>query len=148
MASETKPLHQRHCVKCEPGTPPLSSHEVGQLLEQLDGWTVEDDEGHLRLTKRYKFKGFIPAVEFVNRIAPIAEAESHHPDLLVSYGSVTVHLFTHAAAGLSARARRLGSWREVASGAGIPVPRGRAAPGRRSSSPPPLRHIQPARRRS
>jgi len=101
MASETKPLHQRHCVKCEPGTPPLSSHEVGQLLEQLDGWTVEDSEGHMRLTKGYKFKGFMPAVEFVNKIAPIAEAEGHHPDLLVSYGSVTVHLFTHAAGGLT-----------------------------------------------
>jgi 4a-hydroxytetrahydrobiopterin dehydratase len=43
----------------------------------------------------------LPAVEFVNKIAPIAEAEGHHPDLLVSYGSVTVHLFTHAAGGLT-----------------------------------------------
>jgi 4a-hydroxytetrahydrobiopterin dehydratase len=101
VASETKPLHERHCVKCEPGTPPLSSHEVGQLLEQLDGWTVEDADGHMRLTKQYMFKGFMPAVEFVNKIAPIAEAEGHHPDLLVSYGSVTVHLFTHAAGGLT-----------------------------------------------
>ena len=101
MASDTKPLHQRHCVKCEPGTPPLSSHDVGQLLERLDGWTVEDADGHMRLMKQYKFKGFMPAVEFVNKIAPIAEAEGHHPDLLVSYGSVTVHLFTHIAGGLT-----------------------------------------------
>src|SRR5260370_66316 len=101
MAPETKPLHQPHCVKSEPGTPPLSSHEVGQFLEQLDGWTVEDSEGHMRLSKRYKFKGFMPAVEFVNKIAPIAEAEGHHPDLMLGYGYVTVHLFTHAAGGLT-----------------------------------------------
>ena len=43
----------------------------------------------------------MPGVEFVNRIAPVAEAEGHHPDLLVSYGSVTVYLWTHAAGGLS-----------------------------------------------
>ncbi len=101
MASETKPLDQRHCVKCEPGTLPLTSHEVGQLLEQVDAWMVEDHDGHMRLTKRYKFKGFMPAVEFVNKIAPIAEAEGHHPDLEVGYGYVTVHLFTHAAGGLT-----------------------------------------------
>ena len=101
MASDVKPLDRRHCVKCEPGTPPLSSHEVGHLLGQLEGWTVEEAEGHMRLTKKYKFKGFMPAVEFVNRIAPIAESEGHHPDLLVSYGSVTVHLWTHAAGGLT-----------------------------------------------
>jgi 4a-hydroxytetrahydrobiopterin dehydratase len=101
MAPDTKPLDRRHCVECEPGTPPLSSHEVGQLLEQVDGWTVEDADGHMRLTKRYKFKGFMPGVEFVNRIASIADSEGHHPDLLVSYGSVTVHLWTHAAGGLT-----------------------------------------------
>jgi 4a-hydroxytetrahydrobiopterin dehydratase len=95
------PLAERHCVRCEPGTPPLSSHEVGALLGQLDGWTVEEVDGHLRLAKRYKFKGFMPAVEFVNRIAPIAETEGHHPDLLVSWGSVTVYLWTHAAGGLT-----------------------------------------------
>src|SRR5438445_11252118 len=82
MASETKPLHQRHCVKCEPVTPPLSSQEVGQLLEQLDGWTVAVDEGHLRLTNRNKFKGFIPAVVYYISIAHIAESVGHQPDLL------------------------------------------------------------------
>jgi 4a-hydroxytetrahydrobiopterin dehydratase len=101
MASDIKPLDERHCVKCEPGTPPLSSHEVGHLLGQLEGWTVEEADGHMRLAKKYKFKGFMPAVEFVDRIAPIAESEGHHPDLLVSYGSVTVHLWTHAAGGLT-----------------------------------------------
>jgi 4a-hydroxytetrahydrobiopterin dehydratase len=79
----------------------MSSHEVGQGLEQLDGWTVEDSEGHMRLAKTFKFKGFMPGVELVNRIAQVAEAEGHHPDLLLSYGSVTVHLFTHAAGGLT-----------------------------------------------
>jgi 4a-hydroxytetrahydrobiopterin dehydratase len=43
----------------------------------------------------------MPGVELVNRIARIAEAEAHHPDLLLSYGSLTIHLWTHAAGGLT-----------------------------------------------
>ena len=95
------PLAARHCVACEPGTPPLPQSEVGRLLTQLDGWEVEETEGHLQLVKTYKFKGFMPGVEFVNRIASIAEAEGHHPDLLLRYGAVAVQLWTHAAGGLT-----------------------------------------------
>jgi 4a-hydroxytetrahydrobiopterin dehydratase len=43
----------------------------------------------------------MPGVELVNRIAPIAEAEAHHPDLLLAYGSLTIQLWTHAAGGLT-----------------------------------------------
>jgi 4a-hydroxytetrahydrobiopterin dehydratase len=95
------PLTDRHCVDCTPGTPPLPGSEVDALLGRLSGWTVEDAGSHQQLTKTYKFKGFMPAVDFVNRIAPIAEAEGHHPDLLLGYGYVTVKLWTHAAGGLS-----------------------------------------------
>jgi 4a-hydroxytetrahydrobiopterin dehydratase len=95
------PLAERHCVDCKPGTSPLPKAEVDGLLSQLSGWSVEDPGDHLQLTKTYRFKGFLPAVDFVNLIAPIAESEGHHPDLLVSYGSVTVRLWTHAAGGLT-----------------------------------------------
>jgi 4a-hydroxytetrahydrobiopterin dehydratase len=43
----------------------------------------------------------MPGVELINRIAPIAEAESHHPDLLLGYGALTIRLWTHAAGGLT-----------------------------------------------
>ena len=88
-------------MACKPGSPHLSREEIEHLLGRLDGWIVEEAEGHLRLAKVFKFKGFIPGVELVDRIAPIAEAEQHHPDLLVSYGSVTVWLWTHAAGGIT-----------------------------------------------
>jgi 4a-hydroxytetrahydrobiopterin dehydratase len=88
-------------VACKPGSPHLTRTEVKPLLAQLEGWAVEEADGHLRLAKVWKFKGFMPAVDLVNRIAPIAEAEQHHPDLLVSWGSVTVQLWTHAAGGLT-----------------------------------------------
>jgi 4a-hydroxytetrahydrobiopterin dehydratase len=95
------PLADRHCVACEPGTPPLPQAEVGRLLAQLDGWEVDEAGGHLQLVKAYQFKGFMTGVEFINRIAPIAEREGHHPDILLRYGSVTIQLWTHAAGGLT-----------------------------------------------
>jgi 4a-hydroxytetrahydrobiopterin dehydratase len=95
------PLHKRHCVACKPGSPHLSQAEIEPLLSQLEGWSVEEADGHQRLAKAFRFKGFMPGVELVDRIAPVAEAEKHHPDLLVSWGSVTVWLWTHAAGGLT-----------------------------------------------
>jgi 4a-hydroxytetrahydrobiopterin dehydratase len=95
------PLAERHCVECRPGTPPLSGDEVDRLLADVPGWTVDMVDGHLRLARVVKFKGFMPGVDLINRIAPIAEAEGHHPDLLLTYGSVTIWLWTHAAGGLT-----------------------------------------------
>jgi 4a-hydroxytetrahydrobiopterin dehydratase len=64
-------------------------------------WAVAEAGGHLQLTKTYRFKGFMPGVELLNRIARIAEAEGHHPDLRLSYGSLRLELWTHAAGGLT-----------------------------------------------
>ncbi len=100
-ASAGTPLYERHCVACKPGSPHLDRPEIDRLLDQVQGWKVEEAEGHLRLTRVFKFKGFMPGVELVDKIAPIAEAEQHHPDLLVSWGSVTVWLWTHTAGGLT-----------------------------------------------
>jgi 4a-hydroxytetrahydrobiopterin dehydratase len=95
------PLAERHCVVCEPGTPPLPRQEIDRLLDQVAGWAVEEADGHLRLARTVKFKGFMPGVELINKIATIAEAEAHHPDLLLSYGRLTIWLWTHAAGGLT-----------------------------------------------
>jgi 4a-hydroxytetrahydrobiopterin dehydratase len=95
------PLAERHCVACKPGTPPLPRQDIERLLLEVPDWRVEEAEGHLRLARTVKFKGFMPGVELVNRIAPIAEAEGHHPDLLLSYGSLKIWLTTHAAGGLT-----------------------------------------------
>jgi 4a-hydroxytetrahydrobiopterin dehydratase len=94
-------LADRHCVACEPGTPTLPQEEVDRLLQQVHGWTVVEAAGHLQITKTFRFKGFLPGVELVNEIARIAETEAHHPDLHLSYGSLRVDLWTHAAGGLT-----------------------------------------------
>lgn len=88
-------------MPCEGGTPPLTEEQAAPLLAQLDGWQVEEADGHRQLAKAYRFPDFVGAVDFVNRITPIAEAEGHHPDLLVTWGRVRVQLWTHVAGGLT-----------------------------------------------
>lgn len=97
-----KPLADYACVPCKGGVPPLTSEEIAPLLARLDaGWKVEDDQGTSKLVKRFKLKNFVQAVDFVNRILPVAEAEGHHPDLYVAWGRVIVYLWTHKIGGLT-----------------------------------------------
>lgn len=91
-------LADRRCVPCHGGVPPLTAEETAPLLAQLDGWAIA--EGH-KLNKAFKFRNFVRAVDFVNRLTPVAEEEGHHPDLHVRWGEVRVELWTHAIDGLT-----------------------------------------------
>ncbi len=96
------PLAERHCEVFRPGTPTLHPETMDALLAELEGWAIEEaQDGHLMLTKTFRFKGFMPGVELVNAIAAIAEEEGHHPDLHLSYGFLEVDLTTNAAGGLT-----------------------------------------------
>jgi 4a-hydroxytetrahydrobiopterin dehydratase len=97
-----RPLAERRCVPCEGGTPPLNADDAAWLLGHLAGWEIEEAaEGHAQLVKTFRFRDFVGAVDFVDRITPVAEAEGHHPDLLVAWGRVRAQLWTHVAGGLT-----------------------------------------------
>ena len=90
-------LLARKCVPCEGDVPRLGSGRIGELLKEVDKWEVRDD----KLQRTFKFKTFLRAMQFVNRIAEVAEAEGHHPDFSVHYNRVEVVVWTHAIGGLS-----------------------------------------------
>jgi len=91
-------LADNKCVPCRGGTPPLTHEQIAPLLAQLEGWQVENDK---KLIKSFKVKDWVAAVDFVNRITPVAEAEGHHPDLYVRWGEVRAYLWTHKIDGLT-----------------------------------------------
>jgi 4a-hydroxytetrahydrobiopterin dehydratase len=94
-----KPLAEYACVPCRGGVPPLTHEQIAPLLAQLDDqWQVKEDR---KLVKSYRFKNFVQAVDFVNRITTVAETEGHHPDLYVAWGKVDVFLWTHKIDGLT-----------------------------------------------
>ena len=92
-----KRLTNKRCVPCEGGVPALGAKEVAKLLKQVDGWEVRDAKLH----KSSTFFDFAEAMEFVNAMAAIAEAEDHHPDFAVHFNRVDVTIWTHAIGGLS-----------------------------------------------
>ncbi len=93
-------LAQRHCQPCGTEMPPLSAEQVRGLLRAVPGWELATDGQRLR--RSWRAKDFMTALDFFNRIAAIAEAEDHHPDLhLSAYRDVTIELWTHAVGGLS-----------------------------------------------
>ena len=79
-------------------SPRLLEAEARALFAGLAGWAMETD----RLRKRYAFDSFAAAIGFVNRVAALAEAADHHPDILIEYRHVTLTLTTHDAGGLTA----------------------------------------------
>jgi 4a-hydroxytetrahydrobiopterin dehydratase len=92
-------LAQKKCVPCEGGAVPLERAEAETLLKQVSGWSLGADGK--KISKEFKFKDFLEAMAFANKITPIAEAEGHHPDLSIGWGKVGVELTTHAIGGLS-----------------------------------------------
>ena len=81
------------------GGAPLKSEEIqGLVLSFASDWKVKDN---LRLIRKFKYKDFVHAMKFVNKVADLAEAEGHHPDFHIHYNEVTIELWTHAVGGLS-----------------------------------------------
>ena len=99
MAPAT-PLAQRACKPCEGGAEPLPTSAAQVLVRELKGWELV--EGGKAIRKTVTCKHFLDAVALMQRLAPIAEAEDHHPDFhLTRYKRLAIELSTHAIGGLS-----------------------------------------------
>src|SRR5688572_17247185 len=92
-------LAKRHCVPCHGGTPRLTGANLTWMASQLGGdWKLE---GEAKLRRAFRFPDFATALAFVNAVGAIAEAEGHHPDIMLAWGKVEITLWTHAIDGLS-----------------------------------------------
>jgi 4a-hydroxytetrahydrobiopterin dehydratase len=92
-------LADNKCVPCRGGVPPMERSKAEEMLKQLDrGWQLNKD-GHLE--RLYTFKDFAQALEFVNKVGAVAEAEAHHPDLYLTWGKCKVEIWTHKISGLT-----------------------------------------------
>lgn len=94
-------LTKKHCVPCEGGTPPFIKDEALAYMKQVVGWELLEEK-RMRIKREFVFKNFKQAMEFVNKVAALAEEEGHHPDInLHNYRRVDITLYTHAIGGLS-----------------------------------------------
>ena len=88
----------------------LSPEEIAQKLKSLPGWEYKDNA----IAKMFKFKEFLHGIEFVQKVAEIAEAADHHPDIHINYTRVTFICSTHDAGGVTDKDFKLAENIEIA----------------------------------
>src|SRR5210317_1451342 len=93
-------LSQQTCEACRAGAPLISDEELRELMPKIPDWEIIVVDNIMRLKREFKFKNFISAMEFSNRVGEIAEAAGHHPAILTEWGKVTVSWWTHEIKGL------------------------------------------------
>jgi 4a-hydroxytetrahydrobiopterin dehydratase len=91
-------LTQEHCREYPPGTPPLGEQEATELERYVPAW---ERDGVRALRREFSFDNFSAAFGLVARVALLAEAESHHPEIELSWGRAAFRTWTHTANGLS-----------------------------------------------
>lgn len=77
----------------------LDPAAVDAALAGLDGWRREGDA----LVRDLRFASFMAAIRFITRVADLAEAADHHPELSNVYWNVGIRLTTHDAGGITDR---------------------------------------------
>ncbi|MEU4314891.1 4a-hydroxytetrahydrobiopterin dehydratase [Nocardia sp. NPDC024068] len=80
-------------------TPLLSDTEISEALESLPGWTRAGDV----ISRTVEAESFPAGIELVRRVAEVAEAANHHPDIDIRWRKVTFALSTHSEGGLTAQ---------------------------------------------
>ena len=76
----------------------MMKEDAERYLRQLKGWKLVDGS----IEKDYKFQDFKEAIQFINKVADAAEAENHHPNILLwNWNNVKLTLTTHKVNGLS-----------------------------------------------
>lgn len=95
-----EPLASQKCVPCEGGVDPLDPAEIDELLSEVPGWNVIQEDGESRLIRAYKFPDFKSAMAFCVKVGEEAERVGHHPVMTVTWGKATIKWWTHAIGGL------------------------------------------------
>ena len=76
----------------------LGNEEIEARLADLDGWERHDET----IVKSFGRGDFVGSVKFVDSLVAPAEAMGHHPDLEISWDTVTVTITSHSEGGLTA----------------------------------------------
>jgi len=88
----------------------LSEDQIAEKLKALPGWEYKNNA----ISKMFKFKEFLHGIEFVQKVAEIAEAADHHPDIAINYTRVTFSCSTHDAGGVTDKDFKLAQNIEIA----------------------------------
>ena len=93
-------LIEDKCVPCEKGGSVATKNEIDAYKSQVREWEIVDSQGIKSLKRIFRFKDFKHALAFVNQVGELAEAEYHHPTMILDWGRGEVLWTTHKIKGL------------------------------------------------
>jgi 4a-hydroxytetrahydrobiopterin dehydratase len=94
----TNRLADQTCVPCRGGVPPMKGTELKEILQLVPQWNAVNEH---HISRIFTFPDFKQALDFVNRVGNVAEAQGHHPDILLKWGKAEITLWTHKIDGLT-----------------------------------------------
>ncbi len=92
-------LLNKQCRDYSKNEAPMNSHEIEKCLIHTPKWQV--DPSQQQLNRTYSFENYQQTIDFVNRVAAIAEAQDHHPNMKVTYNRCEVSYSTHTVKGVT-----------------------------------------------
>lgn len=75
----------------------LNKNEINSELDKLDGWVIDEN----KIVKNIPMHNWKGVLMLANTIAHLSEVAWHHPDLILTYSSITINLTSHDADGLT-----------------------------------------------
>jgi len=80
--------------------PAMNAEQIKDMMSRVLDWELVLENGEQHLRRQFEFRDFAEALNFANKVGEQANAEDHHPRLVVEWGKVTVDWWTHTVKGL------------------------------------------------
>ena len=92
-------LLDKHCRDYSKNEAPMNSKKIEEFLFHTPKWHVHSSPQ--QLSRTYSFENYQQTIDFVNKVAAIAEKHDHHPNMEVSYNRCKVSYNTHTVGGIT-----------------------------------------------
>ena len=94
-------MEDEKCDSCRLDAQEITKEELDFMLSSLKEWVVFEDNEVKKIKRVYKFKDFVSAIKFSNKVGDLAENYNHHPAILTEWGKVTITWWSHGIEGLT-----------------------------------------------
>ena len=77
----------------------LTDSEISERMADVPDWGREGDA----ISRTVRFDTFADGIDFIYRVAPVADDADHHPDIDIRYRNVKFLLTSHDSGGITDR---------------------------------------------
>ncbi len=73
-----------------------------KIKEMAPKWEISKNEkGESFIQRIHHASKFMKGIEFVNKVAEVAEENDHHPDIIINYKRISIRYWTHTVSGVT-----------------------------------------------